>query len=159
MEIRRYQQADRDAVWALHKMALHNAGVDLGAGPWDDDLAQIEQVYLNPRGEFLIGEISGRIVAMGALRATTETRGEIKRMRVHPDFQHRGLGQMILSDLEARAIALGYKMLHLDTSTLQVTAQHFYRKNGFVQVEKTDVVDGFTLIFFEKYLSPQRKER
>lgn len=95
MEIRRYQQADRDAVWALHKMALHNAGVDLGAGPWDDDLAQIEQVYLNPRGEFLIGEISGRIVAMGALRATTETRGEIKRMRVHPDFQHRGLGQMI----------------------------------------------------------------
>jgi N-acetylglutamate synthase-like GNAT family acetyltransferase len=65
---------------------------------------------------------------MGALRSMTETRGEIKRMRVHPDFQHCGLGQMILSRLEAHAVALGYQTLHLDTSTLQVATQHFYRK-------------------------------
>ncbi len=55
---------------------------------------------------------------MGALRRTTNEWAEIKRMRVHPDFQRRGFGQMILEALEARAVALGYAALHLDTTTL-----------------------------------------
>ncbi len=38
MEIRRYQQADHDEVWMLHKTALQDVGADLGSGPWDDDL-------------------------------------------------------------------------------------------------------------------------
>lgn len=153
MNIRQYQQVDQDAVWALHKAALYGTGADLKDGHWDVDLFQVEQVYLNNQGEFLVGEIEDRIVAMGAIRRITETRSEIKRMRVHPDFQKRGLGQMILSHLEARAVALGYQALQLDTTTLQVAAQHLYRKNGFTQLEKTETINGLTVIFFEKVLS------
>jgi GNAT superfamily N-acetyltransferase len=40
---------------------------------------------------------------MGAFRRTDPERAEIKRMRVHPDYQGRGFGQIILSELEARA--------------------------------------------------------
>ena len=35
-------------------------------------------------GEFSVGIIDGRIVAMGALKRLTDTRAEICRMRVHP---------------------------------------------------------------------------
>ncbi|GHO85040.1 GNAT family N-acetyltransferase [Dictyobacter formicarum] len=152
MNIRQYQQIDQDAVWALHKAALHGTGADLEDGHWDADLFQIEQVYLDNQGEFLVGEIEDRIVAMGAIRRISETRSEIKRMRVHPGFQKRGLGQMILSHLEARAVALGYQTLQLDTTTLQIAAQRLYRKNGFTQLEKTETINGLTVLLFEKKL-------
>ncbi|GLV54307.1 GNAT family N-acetyltransferase [Dictyobacter sp. S3.2.2.5] len=154
MRIRQYQQADKSAVWALHKAALHGTGADLEDGQWDADLFQIEEVYLNNQGEFLVGEIENRIVAMGAIKKITSTRSEIKRMRVHPDFQKRGLGQMMLTQLEARAIALSYQVLQLDTTTLQVAAQQLYRKNGFVQLETIEIVKGLTVLFFKKDLLP-----
>ena len=51
--------------------------------------------------------------------------------RCIPDYQGRGYGQLILDELEARARALGYQTLHLDTSILQLPAQTLYEKNGF----------------------------
>ena len=55
-------------------------------------------------------------------------------MRVHPEYQGRGYGQLILDELEAHARALGYRTLHLDTSILQLPAQRLYEKNGFREV-------------------------
>lgn len=150
LEIRRYRDADHDEVWTLHILGLQQAGAYAGDGPWDDDLHQIERVYLNNRGEFLVGTYAGRIVAMGAFKQTSDERAEIKRMRVHPDFQGRGFGRIILQELEAGARALGYTVLHLDTSTVQVAAQHLYRKNGFKETGETRVMRGFTDILFEK---------
>jgi GNAT superfamily N-acetyltransferase len=72
-------------------------------------------VYFQDQGEFLVGVCEGRIVAMGAFRRTTNERAEIKRMRVHADFQGRGFGQMILEALETQAAVLGYSVLHLDS--------------------------------------------
>src|SRR5947209_4379740 len=113
LEIRRYQASDYDEVWNLHVLGLQHVGAYLGTGPWDNDLHQIEQAYLLNRGEFLVGTIDGCIVAMGAFRKTSDERAEIKRMRVHPDFQRRGYGQTILDELEQRAKRAGYTLLHL----------------------------------------------
>ena len=88
---------------------------------------------------------------MGGLHRTSEERAEIKRMRVHSDYQGRGLGQLILSELEGRARALGYKTLHLDTSVLQVPAQRLYEKNGYHEVGR-DVYQGLEVILYEKEL-------
>jgi len=131
LEIRRYESSDYDEVWNLHVSGLQNVGAYLGNGPWDNDLYNIEDAYLHNRGEFLIGIYEGRIVAMGAFRKTSEELAEIKRMRVHSDFQGRGFGQIILDELETRALALGYTKLHLDTSVVQIAAQKLYMKNGF----------------------------
>ena len=84
MEVRRYRAGDHDAVWDLHNVALNEVGAHVGNGPWDDDLHRIEAVYIQAGGEFYVGTIDGRIVAMGALKRLTDTRGEICRMRVHP---------------------------------------------------------------------------
>lgn len=149
--LRRYTPADREAVEELHVRAIQQTGAYLGRGPWDDDVYAIEETYLNNRGEFLIGEWDDRFVAMGALKRTTPERAEIKRMRVHADYQGRGLGQIILSELEARARALGYTILHLDTGVIQVPAQKLYEKNGFLRVGR-DKYGDVEVILYEKQL-------
>lgn len=131
LSIRRYIPSDADAVWHLHNLALDAVGAHGGNGPWDDDMRRIGEEYLDSGGEFLVGELDGRIVAMGALRPTGDRRAEVKRMRVHPDHQRRGHGSAILSALEQRAGQLGFRQLHLETTTRQPAAQAFYESHGF----------------------------
>ncbi len=150
--LRRYTSNDREAVERLHVEAMLQTGAYLGRGPWDDDVYAIEQTYLENGGEFLIGEWDSVFVAMGALRRTTPERAEIKRMRVHPDYQGRGFGQIILTALEARGRALGYTTLHLDTSTLQLPAQKLYERNGYLPVGR-DNYNGVEVILYEKALT------
>ncbi len=149
--LRRYEPTDREAVEYLHVYAIQQAGAYLGRGPWDDDVYNIEEVYLKGGGEFLVGEYEGLFVAMGALKRTGPEQAEIKRMRVHPDYQGRGYGQLILDALEARARALGYRTLHLDTSIVQIPAKKLYEKNGFYEVGR-DVYQGLEVILYEKQL-------
>jgi len=152
IQIRQYQPADQADVWNLHNLALEGTGAHLGKGPWDDDLKQIETVYLANGGTFLIGRCEGRVVAMGALKRTSPTRAEIRRMRVHPDHQRRGYGQAILNALLSRAKQLDCQVIHLDTTTLQTAAQRLYEKNGFKETGHKQI-DRFTVIYYEKTLA------
>jgi ribosomal protein S18 acetylase RimI-like enzyme len=149
--LRRYTATDQEAVEHLHVQAIQETGAYLGRGPWDDDVYAIEDAYLKNQGEFLIGEEDGQFVAMGALRHTSRERAEIKRMRVQREYQGRGYGQMILDALEARAQALGYQTLHLDTSVLQIPARKLYEKNGFHEVGR-DFYQDLEVILYEKQL-------
>ena len=130
LRIRRYRSDDREAVWRLHDVAMRGAGIHLGEGHWYDDLHEIENVYLRNGGEFLVGTLGDEVVAMGAVKKTTDDRAEIKYMRVDPEFQRRGFGQVILTALEQRAAELGYETLHLDTAVRQKTARRLYESNG-----------------------------
>ena len=158
--LRRYTPADREAVERLHVFALQQTGAYLGRGPWDDDVYAIEEVYLKRHGEFLIGEHDGLFVAMGALKHLDPEHAEIKRMRIHPDYQGRGYGQLMLTELEARARARGYRTLHLDTSVLQIPAQRLYEKNRFREVGRDafrqemgkDTYQMLEVILYEKQL-------
>jgi GNAT superfamily N-acetyltransferase len=151
LEIRRYRPADHDAVWDLHNLALNQVNAHGGNGAWDDDLHHVRQVYLDAGGEFLVGTLDERIVAMGGLKRTGPARAKVVRMRVHPDLQRRGLGRQILAALEARATALGYTRLWLDTTTRQPAAQAFYQKNGYRQTG-ADTYGPFELLIYEKAL-------
>jgi ribosomal protein S18 acetylase RimI-like enzyme len=153
LTIRRYRLADHEAVWSLHNLALQHAGAHVGNGPWDDDLRQIESVYLSGGGEFLVGTIEGRMVGMGALRRRSAEVAEVKRMRVHPDSQRRGVGRAILVALERRARELGYARLVLDTTTRQQAAIGLYRGHGFVATGRTTVA-GMPTLLFAKRLDP-----
>lgn len=73
-------------------------------------------------------------------------------MRVHPDLQGKGIGQIMLATLENRARALGYRVLQLDTTVKQVVAQKLYQKNGYVEIRRE--TEGWLLetIFYRKDL-------
>jgi ribosomal protein S18 acetylase RimI-like enzyme len=151
IEIRQYTTGDQEAVWELHNLALKGTGAHLGNGVWDADLKVIERVYLEDDGNFIVGVKDGQVLAMGALKKTNRIRAEIKRMRVHPDHQRRGYGELILQHLEADARQRSYKVLHLETTTLQIAAQKLYEKNGYKR-SGGRVVGGLQTIIYEKRL-------
>jgi hypothetical protein len=73
MLIRRYQAKDNKEVKALHHAGLAQFGA--ATDPYHDkDLEDIEGVYINNNGEFLVGTLGSEIVAMGAIRNVSGTR-------------------------------------------------------------------------------------
>jgi ribosomal protein S18 acetylase RimI-like enzyme len=151
LELRSYQDGDANAVWRLHNVALREAGVHGGHGPWEDDLRDIRAAYLDPGGEFLVGFIDGELVAMGGLLRHSDEQAGIKRVRVHPDFQHRGFGRLLLERLEARAQALGCRVICLDTTEQQTAARYLYESAGYRETGRREVAR-FVFIDFIKTL-------
>lgn len=152
LSVRRYQPGDRQAVWDLHNLALHDARAHGGNGPWDADLRTIESRYLDGGGELLVGTIDQRVVAMGALRHLSSERAAITRMRVHPAFQRRGFARRILHELERAATRLGYSSLVLDTTVEQTAAQALYRAEGYRETGR-GTLGRFEVIYFAKRLA------
>ncbi len=149
--IRRYVEADHARVLELHILGLEQFEASSPRGSWDADVDDIQGAYLGRKGEFLVGELDGEVVAMGGFWQKTDTVAEIKRMRVHPKYQGRGFGQAILTELERRARSLGYSSLFLDTLPTMTPARRLYAKNGFVQTG-TKKVGPFEAVLYEKTL-------
>ena len=149
LHIRRYEPGDEHAVRRLHDDALNEVGAHLGSGPWDDDLEEIEGVYLESGGEFLVGILEGEVVAMGAIKRVSPDVAEVKRMRVRPGLQGRGYGQAMLDALHRRAAGLGYSTLHLDTTVQQRAARRLYLKNGYREVGRGGI-GPFDCILYER---------
>jgi ribosomal protein S18 acetylase RimI-like enzyme len=145
LELRQFRDSDETAVQELHEFAQN--GIDAPA-----DLSAIRDAYLTAGGEFLVGEVDGEIVAMGALRRVSTASAEIKRMRVHPRWQGQGFGRILLDHLEARARELGFTTLRLDTTVRQHAARELYEDAGYRMVG-TGHENGFELVYYEKRLA------
>jgi ribosomal protein S18 acetylase RimI-like enzyme len=142
LTIRSYLPSDREAVRDLHVTALEAVGaraIDPEGRGIDADFADIDGVYLRNGGEFLVGLLGDRIVAIGALKRSSSTVAEITRMRVHPQFWRRGYGENMLRHLEIAAGSRGCTELWLDTLPIQRAAQHLYIKNGFREYGRVQV--------------------
>lgn len=152
LKIRRYKAEDNPVVWELHKLGLAEiGGVPTPNNPLDQDLKDIENVYLKA-GDYVVGEYDGKVVAMGAFKKIDDTRVELKRMRVHPDYQRRGFGQEIIEELEKRAKDMGYKKMILDSHPKWTKAQNFYKKNGYRETGRGMLGGKYPAIFYEKEL-------
>jgi ribosomal protein S18 acetylase RimI-like enzyme len=149
-EIREFQPDDQPAVWELHRIGLQQYGVDFGDGPWDDDLRDIPTAYAQNRGQFLVAADGERLIGMGGVRQIDCDVAEIKRMRVHPEFQRQGIGTAILERLESTARGLGFRTIVLDTTEEQVPAQRFYAKHGFVRLCRSNAQSRGSVEFQKK---------
>ena len=151
LKIRKYKKSDLDKIKNLHILALKDTGAFVKSGSWDDDLNHIEEIYLKD-GEFIVGLLNNKIIAMGALKKISNEIAEIKRMRVHPDFQRKGFGQLMLGDLEEKAKKLCFRKMNLNTTIKQVAAQKLYEKNMYKEI-KRGISDGFKIIYYKKCLT------
>lgn len=151
--IRRYQPSDLESVKKLHRIGLEANGSYIGSGPWEGDLDNIEETYLNG-GDFFVGYIGKKLAVMGALKRIDDTTAEIKRMRTDPDLWGHGYGREMLERLESRARELGYTKMILDTGDKNKRAMDLYEKNGYrkVKQERKPYLP-FDSIYYEKELS------
>ena len=127
----RYRPEHREPMLALHRSAV--VGFTLGMSQQEDeaDLMAVEQVYLRGGGEFLIGFINERVVAMGGFKRLTDTSAELRRMRIERELQGRGFGTQLLRELEQIAYQSGIRTLCLDTARRRPLTLDFYRKRGY----------------------------
>ncbi|MGV7213468.1 GNAT family N-acetyltransferase [Bradyrhizobium sp. UFLA05-112] len=155
---RRFEPGDADDVWHLHRAASEHGGARGPEGAWEDDLSNVGEVYIRSGGYFLTAHIGSRLVAMGGLKPVDVDVAQLKRMRVDPAFRRRGFGRRLLRELELRAVALGFKCIVLDTTTIQVAAQKLYETAGYVR-RRQGMLHGYTVIFYVKQLADQGEAR
>jgi GNAT superfamily N-acetyltransferase len=131
MRLIRYRHEYREPMLALHRSAI--TGFTLGMSQQEDeaDLMAIERVYLRNGGEFLIGLLNDRLVAMGGFKRLSDTSAEVRRMRIDREFQGRGYGTQLLRELERIAFQSGIRTICLDTAQRRPLTLEFYRKHGY----------------------------
>ena len=131
MRLIRYRDDHREPMLALHRSAL--VGIPLGMSQQEDeaDLMAIEQVYLLGGGEFLLGFINERLVAMGGFKRLSDTSAELRRMRIERELQGKGYGTQLLRELERLALQSGIRTLRLDAARRRPLTLEFYRKHGY----------------------------
>ena len=143
---------------ALHRSAI--VGFTLGMSQQEDeaDLVAIEQVYLRDGGEFLVGFINERLVAMGGFKRLAGTSAELRRMRIERELQGRGCGTQLLRELERLAFQSGILTLRLDTARRRPLTLEFYRKHGYQETGRGFYGEVET-VQFSKTLDEQVCER
>ncbi|MFI6323308.1 GNAT family N-acetyltransferase [Nonomuraea sp. NPDC050556] len=153
LKIRRYRWSDLDAILALHQICLAEVGLFPGDGVYyDDDFPRINEIYLACGGDFLVGELASRVVAMGGIKPVAPGVAEMCRLRVHPEFQRRGFGAQMLTALEGRAVALGFHSVRGDTTLNQNAALALYERHGWREISREQVGD-LVVVYGEKRLN------
>jgi ribosomal protein S18 acetylase RimI-like enzyme len=135
LTIRRYQPQDNRAIRELNHTGLLQmdpSGEIRYIPHVDDDFDDIESIYFSD-GNFIVGLEGDEIVAMGAFKRMTPRCAEFKRLRIRPDCQRKGYGEVIMHHLMEQAAEMGYTEAFLDTLTTNTRAQKLFEKCGFVR--------------------------
>ena len=88
-----------------------------------------------PAGLFVVAVDDGVTVAGGGFRPHAEGVCEVKRMWTAPTHRRRGLAALVLTTLEQRAAAAGYRTLVLETGPRQPEAAAFYAGRGYRRID------------------------
>src|SRR5258708_23125653 len=106
-------------------------GVDLGFQNLSAELLKLPDMYGPPSGCLLLGSRDEEWIGCCALRRFTDEVGEMKRLYVKQTARGADLGRSLTERLVAKARALGYRRMVLDTLQGMVAAQTLYRSVGF----------------------------
>ncbi|WP_455369726.1 GNAT family N-acetyltransferase, partial [[Eubacterium] cellulosolvens] len=80
-----------------------------------------------------------KIVAVGRLHFNSDIEAQIRYMAVELDFQKRGVGTLLLRELEKIAKKKGAHYVILNSRD---TALGFYKKNGYTMINKAHTIFG-----------------
>ena len=121
--IRRFAQADADAVVALWE----TAGL---TRPWNDPRKDIaRKLDVQPEG-FLVAVTDGKII--GSVMAGYDGhRGWVNYLGVHPDARGAGHGRMLMAEVEAMLLARGCPKVNLQVRGDNAAALAFYAAIGY----------------------------
>ncbi|PYJ59439.1 MAG: hypothetical protein DME24_12760 [Verrucomicrobia bacterium] len=137
MRLIRYQPEHQKPMLALHRSAVEEFTLGMSQQQDEADLVTIDEVYLRSRGEFLLGFIGERLVAMGGFKRLSDVVAELRRMRIAHDLQGQGYGTLMLRELERRAFQSGVRTLCLETARRRPLTLEFYRKHGYQETGRS----------------------
>jgi GNAT superfamily N-acetyltransferase len=108
-----------------------------------DDLNYVIMIYEN-----------GTPMACGAIKEFDNGVVEVKRMYTTPASRRKGMGSMILKELETWALELNYRKCILETGKRQPEAIALYKNNGYIRIPNFGQYSGVeNSVCFEKFLN------
>jgi GNAT superfamily N-acetyltransferase len=133
----RYRPEFLEPMVALHRKTIEGLTLGLSRERDEADLNAVEHFYLRGGGEFLLGFLDDRLVAMGGYKRLSPDSAELRRMRVAPDLQSRGHGKALLREIEKHAHEAGIRHLRLETPLSRPFTITFYRKYGYEETGRS----------------------
>lgn len=109
--------------------------VNLQFQGFEVELATLPASYAPPLGRLLLAQSDGQYAGIVALRPLGPDICEVKRLFVRPAFRGRRIGGALVHRVMAEAVAIGYRVMRLDTFPLKMRAAVvLYRACGFVDI-------------------------
>jgi GNAT superfamily N-acetyltransferase len=96
--------------------------------------ARAAEDFVPPRGAFLLAVSGSTTVAGGGVAPLVGDVAEVKRMWTSPRHRRRGLARRVLGALEQEALALGYRVLRLQTGAMSAPAVALYDTSGYRRI-------------------------
>jgi GNAT superfamily N-acetyltransferase len=99
------------------------------------DIDDVQKIYFDNGGIFLVTMDGGQMVGTGAFERVTEGVCTVRRIALLPEYWGRKLGYAMMMELIRRAHAMGYGKMTLWTNPFKLTrAVALYHQLGFVDV-------------------------
>ena len=99
-----------------------------------DKLSEVKKKLERDPDLFLLAEVEGRVVGT-VLGGFDGRRGMMYHMAVDPDFRRRGIGSLLMGELEQRLRAKGCIRYYLLVARDNQEAIHFYEGHGWVLMD------------------------
>jgi len=123
MQLRPYRPTDESAVVDLWKAC----GL---TRPWNDPHKDIARKLTTQPELFRVGDVDGRLVAT-AMIGYDGHRGWVYYLAVHPEFQGRGYGRMLMAHAETLLIERGCPKINLLVRDTNDAVLAFYDRLGY----------------------------
>lgn len=148
MEILKAQIEDLPQILELQKLCYTENAIrynDFKIAPLTQTINDFEKEF----GDCIILKAVEKSKIVGSIRAF-EKNGTcfIGRVIVHPDYQNKGIGGKLMSDIEL--IFKNVNRFELFTGFRDDKNLYFYNKLGYRQFKQVKINDDFTMIYLEK---------
>lgn len=138
MIIREIEEKDNEKVESLIRTCLIEFGANKPGCAWSDpNLGCFYEVYKNEKSKYWVVEENGEIVAGCGIGPVDGVENVCELQKMYSLKEARGSG--IASELLKISLEFAkkyYKQCYLETFSNMVAANKFYKKNGFIQLDK-----------------------
>ena len=112
------------------------------------DLNRMQEFYQTNKGNFWVAKIQDEIIGTIALLDIGNNKAALRKMFVNKNYrgQEYAVGQKLLNVLIDWAKKTGTKEIYLGTTEKFIRAQHFYEKNGFIEIDKRELPKTFPVM-------------
>lgn len=150
-----YQQEVVDLILTIQQDEF-GVAITLAQQP---DLENIPGFYQQGGGNFWVAIIDNKVAGTIALLNIGNKQGALRKMFVHKNWRGKewGVGQRLLNTLLEWSAQNNFREICLGTTEKFIAAQRFYEKNGFEEIEKQSLPEGFPVMevdvkFYRRFL-------
>jgi N-acetylglutamate synthase-like GNAT family acetyltransferase len=141
---KKYQQAIVDLILPIQQQEF-NLPITIQDQP---DLQDISSFYLKGKGNFWIALCGSQLVGTIGLIDIGNGQAVLRKMFVHLEHRgkEKGVAQLLFDTLAIWCHQKSAKEVFLGTIDSMLAAHRFYFKNGFLEIQKTELPDSFPVM-------------